>query len=165
MQYLALVDDLLTTAGTFRPQTRAAEHGFERWIQVHFLETEQLRFRHELVTLELGVIFLLDRRRIGERRHADIQAGRHPDGLPGARIGKQGGDLAQVLHPQRAMTHGGPGGDLDAIGEATIGLDEDQGGLVWHGSLQSDGSQPGQTHAHAQHLARAEMVMAGGTLL
>ena len=58
------------------------------------------------------------------------------------------------------MAHSGSGGDLDAICETAVGLDEDQGSLAWHGSLQTDGSQPGQAHPYAQHLARAEMIMA-----
>jgi len=84
--------------------------------------------------------------------------------LTGGNFGKQGSDLAQVLHPQRAMTHAGSAGDLEALGEATVGFDEDQGGLGGHGSLQSDGSPPGRVHPQAQHLARAELAMAGITL-
>ena len=44
------------------------------------------------------------------------------------------------------MPYGRAGGDFDPVGEAAVRLDEDQAG---------------QPHAHAQHLARAEMVMAG----
>ncbi len=80
--------------------------------------------------------------------------------FPVCDVRKNGGELALIDHPQRAVPDRRAGSDFETIGEAAIRLDNHQGGFMRHGGRQPDGRQPGQAHPHTEHLTRAEMVMA-----
>ena len=169
--HLALVDNFLAAQGAVHPLTRAADQGGDGRFQLHPLGREQDFIRHVLVTVQLSKVALLLLRGVFPGPLAHIRARRQAHGLAPPQRWRQRHKsrrrFAIIFHAQRAVPHRTAGSRLHTVGKAAIRLEDHQQGLIVTRRLhlkqarlcqQAGACQP---HAHAQHLARAQMAVTG----
>jgi hypothetical protein len=130
VHYLALVEDLLATELAFHAMPTLTDKSLQGEQELHILYRHELVVGHPLVTEKLGLPPIVDLRSIRARTLPDAAPGSysHCPACPG--IDERGRDLAVIDDPQCAMANLATRGGRNAIGEAPIGLDENEEALV-----------------------------------
>jgi hypothetical protein len=127
---LTFVDDLLPAIFAINMHACATKDAFNRSIQEHGLDFQQLGLGHGLVRLQLRKVAARFAWGVGGGLLTHIRLGGNAQRLFGFYIDKCGSDLTVVFDPHRSMPDRTAGGNLDSIGEAAIRFKDDQQALV-----------------------------------
>ena len=157
----ALIEDLFTAGAAGRANSGLPNQRGQIDGEFHGGDAQQLRRRHHLVTIELCSPSVGRGGRVLCSAVAALLAGPDAEGVSCAGVYKGRGHFAVIHQAQGAMSERATGGRGNSIRKAAIRLHESVQALValWHIQVKQLGCQ--KPDAYAQHLARAQVLVAG----